>query len=71
VTSEGVLGSYGAIVGSLSTGRHTSLGPSEGSLLIKVEESEFLLKSEPYFFIVVPLECSSGCLFVLKWSKVK
>jgi hypothetical protein len=66
VTSEGVLWSYGAVVGSLGTVGHTTLGPSERGLSIEVEEGEFLLQSEPDFFIVLTFECLCSCSWVKK-----
>jgi hypothetical protein len=62
VTSKGVFRSYGAIVGSLFTGRHTSLRPSKRGAFIKIEKSEFLFQSEPDFFIFFSLKGFGGCV---------
>jgi hypothetical protein len=59
-TSEGVLGTNRAVVRSLRAGGDTSLGPTEGSALVKVEEGEFLLESEPDFFVFLALEGLGG-----------
>jgi len=59
-TSERVLGTGGAVVGSLGAVGDTVLGPSEGSALIKVEEGEFLLKAKPDFLVIVSVEGIGG-----------
>jgi len=61
-TSEGVLRSGGAVVGSLGAVGNSVLGPAKGSTLIKIEEGELLLKSEPDLFVIMSLEGSGGCL---------
>mmetsp|Transcript_27632 Transcript_27632/g.56632 ORF Transcript_27632/g.56632 Transcript_27632/m.56632 type:complete len:349 (+) Transcript_27632:463-1509(+) len=60
VTAKVVLGSDGAVVGSLGAGGHATLRPAKGGLLIKIEEGELLLKSEPGLLIVVALERLHG-----------
>lgn len=60
-TSEGVLGSDGAVVGTLGAGRDATLGPAEGSALIEVKEGEFLFEAKPDFFIFLAFEGLGGC----------
>jgi len=64
-TSEAVLGTGGAVVGSLSAVGDTVLGPAEGSALVEVEEGEFLLKSEPDFFVFLAFEGLGGCMLIV------
>jgi len=59
-TSEAVLGTGRAVVWSLRTVGNSILGPAERSALIEVEEGEFLLKTEPDFFIFMPIEGLGG-----------
>lgn len=59
-TSEAVLGTGGAVVGSLGASGDTALGPAEGSALVEVEEGEFLLKTEPDFFVFLAIEGLGG-----------
>ena len=60
-TSEGILGTGGAIVWSLRTVGDTILWPAERSALIEVEEGEFLLETKPDFFIFPSFKGLGGC----------
>lgn len=60
VTAEVVLGTDGAVVGTLGTGGHTALGPAEGGLLVEVEEGELLLEAEPGLLVFLAGELGLG-----------
>mmetsp|Transcript_33348 Transcript_33348/g.51079 ORF Transcript_33348/g.51079 Transcript_33348/m.51079 type:complete len:258 (+) Transcript_33348:183-956(+) len=61
-TSKAVFWSNTAVVWTLWAVWHTSLWPSERSLRVKVERSEFLFESEPWFHVFESLECFHGCV---------
>ena len=60
VTAKVVLGTDGAVVGTLRTGGHATLGPAEGGLLVEVEEGELLLEAEPGLLVLLARELSLG-----------
>lgn len=64
-TSEGVLGTCRAVVGSLRTVGYAILWPAEGCALIEVEEGEFLFETKPDFFIVLSFKGLGGCYYYI------
>mmetsp|Transcript_38804 Transcript_38804/g.93803 ORF Transcript_38804/g.93803 Transcript_38804/m.93803 type:complete len:219 (+) Transcript_38804:346-1002(+) len=52
-TSKGVLWTDRAVVRTLFTAGHATLGPAKRGALIQVEEGEFLFHSEPDFFLIL------------------